>query len=77
MLSQKDVYNRAIGNMLATRWKCNGDLMTCRACGWSVIASRINERPGHAADCTQINEPNPWKYLHAALSDLHLIGVPS
>ena len=67
--------NVAIRRMYTNRWQFNGDLMTCQACGWSVIASRINERPGHAADCIHRNGPNPWKFLHAALSDMNLAGV--
>ena len=47
----------------------DGDLMRCRSCGRSLIASRDGEELRHAASCKHIRRTHPWKLLRAAISD--------
>lgn len=54
--------NRAIRDLYG-RWKFNADLMTCQACGYSVIASRMHETANHAAGCKNEGDKNPWNEL--------------
>ena len=48
-------------------WKWDGDLMTCRDCRRSLIASRNGEAMHHRAGCTHSDRQHPWQELRAAL----------
>lgn len=61
--------NREIRELYG-RWKFNADLMTCQECGYSVIATRMHEKAGHAAGCKHEDERNPWLQLADLLQDL-------
>jgi hypothetical protein len=61
--------NRAIRELYG-RWKFNADLMTCQACGYSVIASRMHETAYHAAGCRNTGDRNPWLQLEEILHSL-------
>lgn len=52
------------------RYRFNADLMTCNECGYSIIASRINDKPGHAYYCTNDNGSNPWNELRDVLNSM-------
>lgn len=60
--------NRAICE-LYQRWKFNADLMTCRECGYSVIASRLHQTAYHAAGCKSEGAQNPWLQLANILQE--------
>ena len=50
----------------ATRWRLNGDLLECRSCGRSLIASRDGEPMLHRAGCK--GSSHPGRALRSALS---------
>lgn len=54
-------------NSLSTRWKWEGDWMTCRFCKRHLIASRDGEEFMHAADCKNSTELHPWTALRNIL----------
>lgn len=63
------MHNRKIRELYG-RWRFNADLMTCNACGYSVIASRMHEVAHHAAGCEQECEKNPWLQLAEILQEI-------
>lgn len=51
----------------AKLWRLNGDLMMCRACGRSLIASRDGEALQHRAGCPNETHVDPWVDLRTAM----------
>jgi hypothetical protein len=50
-------------------WNLDGDLMTCRVCKRSLIASRDGEELNHASGCKNAAHGHPWADLRSALKE--------
>lgn len=52
---------------LSAVWVLDGDLMRCRSCHRSLIASRESESLRHAVTCRFGDRIHPWQELREAL----------
>lgn len=48
-------------------WKWDADLMTCRGCNRSLIASRDGEPLAHYSLCMHYERKHPWRELREAV----------
>lgn len=49
-------------------WSWSGDLMTCRNCDRSLIASRDGEELLHRSGCKYEKRQHPWQELRGVLT---------
>lgn len=52
---------------LSRVWELDGDLMRCRVCKRSLVASRDGEEMRHRPGCKNEHILHPWRALRAAL----------